>query len=146
MLRLWTVDPSFLDLKGILAQWNESLIIRKVLRGETKGWKKHPAVRDVLLYCSKNSIDFLNNYIEKIYEEGRKRKINFKEKYLEKHQKTLGEVPEKKVISDYRILREKLLKRNPNFLKNWHSDPEKKILFNSSLKLFKLDDIREYST
>ena len=41
-MRLWSVHPSYLDSKGIVALWREGLLARKVLRGETRGYTNHP--------------------------------------------------------------------------------------------------------
>ncbi|HSN68982.1 MAG TPA: pyrimidine dimer DNA glycosylase/endonuclease V [Thermoanaerobaculia bacterium] len=41
-MRLWTVHPKYLDAKGLVAAWRESLLAQKVLRGETRGYRNHP--------------------------------------------------------------------------------------------------------
>jgi hypothetical protein len=41
-VRLWSLDPSYLDTKGLLALWREGLLARAVLRGATKGYRHHP--------------------------------------------------------------------------------------------------------
>ncbi|MCG6989599.1 MAG: pyrimidine dimer DNA glycosylase/endonuclease V [Gemmatimonadetes bacterium] len=41
-MRLWSLDPSYLDAKGLLALWREGLLARAVLRGATKGYRHHP--------------------------------------------------------------------------------------------------------
>ena len=41
-MRLWTLHPSYLDRIGLLACWRESLLAQKVLRGETRGYTRHP--------------------------------------------------------------------------------------------------------
>lgn len=41
-MRLWTVDPAFLDARGLTAAWREGLLARAVLRGRTKGYRFHP--------------------------------------------------------------------------------------------------------
>ncbi len=35
-LRLWTLHPEYLDLKGLVALWREALLAQKVLQGGTK--------------------------------------------------------------------------------------------------------------
>ncbi len=44
-MRLWTVHPRYLDTKGLLAAWREGLLAQKVLRGETRGYRRHPQLR-----------------------------------------------------------------------------------------------------
>ncbi|WP_019139978.1 pyrimidine dimer DNA glycosylase/endonuclease V [Noviherbaspirillum massiliense] len=41
-MRLWSLHPSYLDPKGLVALWREGLLARAVLRGETRGYRHHP--------------------------------------------------------------------------------------------------------
>jgi hypothetical protein len=41
-MRLWSLDPSLLDQKGLVALWREALLAQKVLQGKTKGYRAHP--------------------------------------------------------------------------------------------------------
>jgi len=41
-MRLWSLHPSYLDAKGLVALWREGLLARNVLHGNTKGYKNHP--------------------------------------------------------------------------------------------------------
>ena len=41
-MRLWSLHPSYLDSKGLVALWREGLLARHVLHGTTKGYTKHP--------------------------------------------------------------------------------------------------------
>jgi len=41
-MRLWTVHPRYLDRQGLLALWREGLLARAVLRGLTRGYRRHP--------------------------------------------------------------------------------------------------------
>jgi hypothetical protein len=41
-MRLWTVHPRYLDAPGLVAAWREGLLAQKVLRGETRGYTRHP--------------------------------------------------------------------------------------------------------
>lgn len=41
-MRLWTLHPKYLDGKGLVALWREALLAQAVLRGETKGYRRHP--------------------------------------------------------------------------------------------------------
>lgn len=41
-MRLWSVHPKYLDTKGLTACWREGLLARKVLLGQTKGYRNHP--------------------------------------------------------------------------------------------------------
>jgi len=41
-MRLWTLHPKYLDRRGLVALWREALLAKKVLRGETTGYRSHP--------------------------------------------------------------------------------------------------------
>jgi hypothetical protein len=41
-MRLWTLHPSYLDARGLVALWREALLAQKVLMGETRGYTAHP--------------------------------------------------------------------------------------------------------
>lgn len=41
-MRLWSLHPQVLDRQGLLAVWREALLARKVLAGETRGYRNHP--------------------------------------------------------------------------------------------------------
>ena len=41
-MRLWSLHPKYLDQKGLIAVWRESLLAREVLRGNTRGYRNHP--------------------------------------------------------------------------------------------------------
>jgi len=41
-MRLWSIHPQYLDAKGLVALWRESLLAQNVLLGKTKGYKNHP--------------------------------------------------------------------------------------------------------
>lgn len=41
-MRLWSLHPRYLDPQGLVALWRESLLAKAVLRGETRGYTRHP--------------------------------------------------------------------------------------------------------
>lgn len=41
-MRLWSLHPRYLDTKGLLACWRETLLAQKVLDGGTAGYRNHP--------------------------------------------------------------------------------------------------------
>lgn len=44
-MRLWSIHPSYLDTKGLVALWREGLLALQVLSGKTKGYTKHPQLQ-----------------------------------------------------------------------------------------------------
>lgn len=41
-MRLWSLHPRYLDVKGLVALWREALLAQKVLLGSTRGYRNHP--------------------------------------------------------------------------------------------------------
>lgn len=41
-MRIWSLHPSYLDAKGLVACWRETLLAQKVLAGGTRGYRNHP--------------------------------------------------------------------------------------------------------
>lgn len=74
-MRLWSIDPEYLDSKGLVALWREGLLAKKVLEGKTRGYINHPQ-----LFRFKNSKDpffAINSYLFEIQKEALRRGYNF---------------------------------------------------------------------
>ena len=41
-MRIWSLHPSLLDCRALVACWRETLLAQKVLRGLTRGYTNHP--------------------------------------------------------------------------------------------------------
>jgi len=41
-MRLWSLHPKYLDTKGLVACWRESLLAQSVLLGNSSGYSHHP--------------------------------------------------------------------------------------------------------
>ena len=41
-MRLWSLHPKYLDVRGLVALWREALLAQAVLRGRTVGYRHHP--------------------------------------------------------------------------------------------------------
>ncbi len=44
-MRIWSLHPEHLDVKGLVACWRETLLAQKVLRGLTTGYRNHPQLQ-----------------------------------------------------------------------------------------------------
>ena len=74
-MRIWSLHPENLDVKGLVALWRETLLAKNVLEEKTKGYKNHPQ-----LYRFKrtvNPVACINQYLTVVYEEATKRGYNF---------------------------------------------------------------------
>ena len=46
-MRLWTIHPRYLDSRGLVALWRESLLARAVLRSQTRGYATPSSARAI---------------------------------------------------------------------------------------------------
>lgn len=74
-MRIWSLHPKYLDGKGLVALWRETLLAKKVLEGETKGYKKHPQLQR-FKKCDK-PLDCIDQYLSIVYRESVKRGYKF---------------------------------------------------------------------
>ncbi len=74
-MRIWSVHPKYLDAKGIVALWRETLLARKVLLGGTKGYRNHPQL--IRFRESKEPIDSIDFYLQEVWKEACNRGYNF---------------------------------------------------------------------
>ena len=70
-MRLWSISPAYLDRQGLLALWREALLAKKVLAGNTKGYKNHPQLER---FKKDNQI---NKYLLSIFQEAENRGYKF---------------------------------------------------------------------
>lgn len=74
-MRIWSIHPKYLDTKGLLALWRETLLAKHVLEGKTKGYKNHPQLQR--FKKTQNPIDSINEYLFYVYEQANERSFNF---------------------------------------------------------------------
>jgi hypothetical protein len=74
-MRLWSIHPKYLDAKGLVALWRETLLAKHVLEGKTKGYKNHPQLNR--FKKSKKPLDSINNYLAVIHQEALSRQYKF---------------------------------------------------------------------
>lgn len=74
-MRLWSIHLQYLDTKGLLAVWRESLLAKKVLQGRTKGYKAHPQLLRFRNHPS--PLGAINFYLKEIHKASQKRGFNF---------------------------------------------------------------------
>ena len=74
-MRIWSIHPKYLDSKGLVALWRETLLAKNVLENKTKGYKNHPQLNR--FRKSKNAIDCVDQYLWEVYKEAERRNYNF---------------------------------------------------------------------
>lgn len=72
-MRLWSIHPKYLDTKGLVALWRESLLAKAVLQSKTKGYTKHPQLERF----KGKPINYINTFLKTIYSESIERDHSF---------------------------------------------------------------------
>lgn len=81
-MRIWSLHPKYLDSKGLVALWRETLLAKHVLEGKTVGYKNHPQLDR--FKQAENSLDCINLYLSLVYDEAGSRGYNFNEQKFDK--------------------------------------------------------------
>ena len=74
-MRIWSVHPKYLDAKGLVALWRETLLAKNVLEGNTKGYKNHPQLNR--FKAVEKPLEAINQYLAEVWDEATRRGYNF---------------------------------------------------------------------
>jgi hypothetical protein len=74
-MRLWSLHPSFLDQRALVAVWREALLARAVLRGATRGYRSHPQLQRFRQHSA--PVSAINHYLRHIADEADRRGYRF---------------------------------------------------------------------
>ena len=74
-MRIWSIHPKYLDSKGLVALWRETLLAKHVLEGKTSAYKHHPQL--TRFTESTDPIVYINHYLISVYDEAVVRGYNF---------------------------------------------------------------------
>jgi len=74
-MRIWSLHPKYLDGKGLVALWRETLLAKKILEGKTKGYKNHPQIER--FRKADKPLDCIDRYLSAVYGESVKRGYKF---------------------------------------------------------------------
>lgn len=74
-MRIWSVHPKYLDAKGLVALWRETLLAKNVLLGKTKGYKNHPQLNR--FKATDNPVSCIDQYLSAVYHEALERNYKF---------------------------------------------------------------------
>ena len=74
-MRIWSLHPKYLDTRGLVALWRESLLAQAVLQGKTKGYVHHPQLQR--FRAQANPVGFIAEYLRAIRAEAVSRGFNF---------------------------------------------------------------------
>ena len=74
-MRIWSIHPKYLDAKGLVAVWRETLLAKQVLLDKTRGYKKHPQLNRFRKL--KNPVAAIDQYLDCIFMEATRRNYHF---------------------------------------------------------------------
>jgi hypothetical protein len=74
-VRLWCLHSGYLDARGFVSLWREGLLARKVLQGQTRGYKNHPQLESVKGHLQ--PVVMIDCYLHYVYEEAVRRGYQF---------------------------------------------------------------------
>ncbi|MDA3853566.1 MAG: pyrimidine dimer DNA glycosylase/endonuclease V [Bacteroidales bacterium] len=74
-MRIWSLHPQYLDAKGLVALWRETLLAKKVLLGLTKGYRQHSQLKRFKDLT--HPVLAVNQYLEGVYAEAVRRGYHF---------------------------------------------------------------------
>lgn len=112
-MRIWSLHPKYLDTKGLVALWRETLLAKHVLEGKTKGYKNHPQLHR--FKRSNQPVDNINHYLSIVFQESSERQFSFnKDKITWKFKRELLIVTEGQLNYEFKHLLNKLKTRDPS--------------------------------
>ncbi len=115
-MRIWSVHPKYLDAKGLIALWRETLLAKHVLAGKTRGYKNHPQL-DRFKAC-KDPLNAINFYLAVVHREAENRGYHFNRKKIDwKFRRTKIKVTDGQMTYELRHLKKKLKVRDKEKLK-----------------------------
>ena len=115
-MRLWSLCPSYLDSKGLVALWREGLLAKAVLDGKTKGYKNHPQLERFKSHPDPKAA--INAYLWGVVDEADKRGYNFNRAKLDP-KLTCVKMPvsDGQLGYEFKHLQAKLKTRDPKWYK-----------------------------
>jgi hypothetical protein len=110
-MRIWSLHPHYLDTKGLVAVWRETLLAKHVLEGKTKGYTQHPQL--LRFKNSDNGLLAINQYLSVVFEEAEARGYHFNSKKFQLSEKSIQlSVTNEQLKYEFGHLLEKLKKRD----------------------------------
>ena len=90
-MRLWSLHPSLLDAKGLVALWREGLLAQKVLLGQTTGYRFHPQINR--FRAARNPIAAISAYLWAVVDEAAARGYRFDSSKIAQRRRRIAAIP-----------------------------------------------------
>ena len=112
-MRLWSLHPSLLDTKALVAGWREALLAQAVLAGKTQGYKQHPQL--VRFKASRNPLKLVGAYLTALQSEATERGYRFDATRILQPARLKARIPLRRgqLAFEFRHLLAKSRKRSP---------------------------------
>ena len=119
-MRLWSLHPRYLDSRGLVALWRESLLAQAVLRGETRGYRHHPQLDRFRSHAA--SLSAMSLYLSAIHAEAVSRGYSFdKRKIRPARRRATLSVTSGQMRYEWLHLLAKLKVRDPALYRKWRA-------------------------
>ena len=121
-MRLWSLHPKYLDTKGLLAVWRETLLAQNVLLGNTRGYKHYPQLQRFTQTDS--PIDYIGFYLHTITNEAAQRGYKFDTTKIHRNPSTVTPIPvsSEQLAYEFQWLMHKLQARSPELYNKWKNE------------------------
>lgn len=90
-MRLWSLHPSLLDAKGLVALWREGLLAQKVLLGQTIGYRFHPQLDR--FRATRNPVAAISAYLWAVVDEAAARGYQFDASKIALRRRRIAAIP-----------------------------------------------------
>jgi hypothetical protein len=112
-MRLWSLHPKYLDVKGLNGLWREGIMARNALLGIKKGYLNHPQLDR--FKKQENPVLFIDTYLLNVYKESITRNYSFnREKFGLNFTNSKIDVTEGQILYEFMHLKRKLKIRDIN--------------------------------
>lgn len=119
-MRLWSIHPKYLDAKGLVALWRETLLAQNVILGKTEGYKNHPQLKR--FKDTQSPRKTIASYLETIYQEALKRGYKFDKSKIKNQVLPITiNVTTGQIAYEYEHLLKKLKQRDEELYKTFSS-------------------------
>ena len=120
-MRIWSLHPKYLDAKGLVALWRETLLAKHVLEGRTKGYRNHPQL--TRFKKAEEPVELINQYLSIVLEEAESRGYNFDRSKIDWNFSCDSlTVTEGQLQYEWQHLLRKLETRDPSRFQNLHDN------------------------
>lgn len=111
-MRLWSLHPKYLDARGLVALWLEALLVKAVLRNETKSYRNHPQLER--FRTSSTPLLVINSFLAGVFADSAARGYSFNRDKVEPVRTALRlPVATGQIAYQWSHLLSKLSKRSP---------------------------------